>query len=345
MRIVPPIRPIRDGKILDTNLINHMIQRTEYGAELLSRYKMVAGTNMFVEQAGNGLGISYLTALAGGAGNPVSSGSAGTGGGGAGTGTGGAGTGSGGSGTPQPVTPPYRIVGEYLVGGGSKGFIYNGTAFSLPELPGFADVDGSNIVSTTTINGVRLGLIYDGSTFSTFSVPNLQSVGGIDGSNIVGTRIIEGTTGGFLYNGSGFIDIFDSNNLATFPSKISGSNIVGFVIPPGGGAKGFVYNGSSFTTFMVPGSSFTFADGIDGSNIVGRTLINGIRLGYLYDGSNFTTFSVPGSTVTEAYGIYGSNIVGVYYSPAGIRGFLYNGSTFTDIFVPNGTRTYPYGIG
>ena len=64
---------------------------------------MVAGTNMFVEQAGNGLGISYLTALAGGAG--TGSGGAGTGIGGEGTGTGGAGTGSGGAGTPtQPLT-------------------------------------------------------------------------------------------------------------------------------------------------------------------------------------------------------------------------------------------------
>jgi hypothetical protein len=69
---------------------------------------MVAGSNIFVEQAGNGLGVSYLTALAGGAG--TGSGGAGTGSGGAGTGTGGAGTGSGGSGTPQPVILPYRIV-------------------------------------------------------------------------------------------------------------------------------------------------------------------------------------------------------------------------------------------
>jgi len=121
MRIVPPIRPVRSGKILDTNLINHMIQRTEYGAELLARYKMVAGTNMFVEQAGNGLGISYLTALAGGAG--TGSGGAGTGSGGAGTGTGGAGTGSGGSGTPEPVTPPYRIVGSYNSGGVKRGIV------------------------------------------------------------------------------------------------------------------------------------------------------------------------------------------------------------------------------
>jgi hypothetical protein len=109
MRIVPPIRPIRDGKILDVNLINHIIQRTEYGAELLSRYKMVAGSNIFVEQAGNGLGVSYLTALAGGAG--TGSGGAGTGSGGAGTGTGGAGTGNGGGGTPQPATTGDMYIG------------------------------------------------------------------------------------------------------------------------------------------------------------------------------------------------------------------------------------------
>jgi hypothetical protein len=102
MRIVPAIRPIRSGKILDTNLLNHMIQRTEYGADLLAQYKMLAGTNMFVEQASGGLSVSYLTAVAGGAG--TGSGGAGTGVGGEGTGTGGAGTGNGGSGTPEGST-------------------------------------------------------------------------------------------------------------------------------------------------------------------------------------------------------------------------------------------------
>lgn len=101
MRVVPPIRPIREGTILDVNLINQIINRTEHGADLLSRYKMVAGSNVYVEQTENGLGVSYLTALAGGAG--TGSGGAGTGSGGAGTGTGGAGTGNGGAGTPEPV--------------------------------------------------------------------------------------------------------------------------------------------------------------------------------------------------------------------------------------------------
>ena len=76
---------------------------------------MVAGTNMFVEQAGNGLGISYLTALAGGAG--TGSGGAGTGIGGEGTGTGGAGTGSGGSQTPEEST------GDSTPGVMASGFI------------------------------------------------------------------------------------------------------------------------------------------------------------------------------------------------------------------------------
>ena len=83
---------------------------------------MVAGTNMFVEQAGNGLGISYLTALAGGAGDPVGSGSAGTGSGGAGTGTGGAGTGSGGGGTGgtgQSNIVFVSVVDETSISGGT----------------------------------------------------------------------------------------------------------------------------------------------------------------------------------------------------------------------------------
>ena len=187
MRIVPPIRPIRDGKILDTNLINHMIQRTEYGAELLARYKMVAGTNMFVEQAGNGLGISYLTALAGGAGNPVGSGSAGTGSGGAGTGTGGAGTGSGGGGTPQPVTSPYRIVGIAQLAT-RRGFVYDGSIYSDIFIPGSIttdaySIDGSNIVGAVNVGGTIRGFLYNGSTYTTFSAPGstYTAAYGIDG--------------------------------------------------------------------------------------------------------------------------------------------------------------------
>jgi hypothetical protein len=160
MRIVPPIRPIRDGKILDVNLINQIINRTEYGAELLARYKMVAGSNIFVEQAGNGLGVSYLTALAGGAG--TGSGGAGTGSGGAGIGKGGAGTGSGGSGTPEPVTPPNTItisgsISRFTEAVTIQGTLANKIARSQLEL-----YIGGSLVSTAS--GDTLGFLFNYNT-------------------------------------------------------------------------------------------------------------------------------------------------------------------------------------
>jgi len=171
MRIVPPIRPIRDGKILDVNLINQIINRTEYGAELLARYKMVAGSNIFVEQAGNGLGVSYLTALAGGAGNPVESGSAGTGSGGAGTGKGGAGTGSGGSGTPQPAS----------------GNMYIGIAASTGAQVSIQSITGIRINGQTANIGNILGTAIQGENVYSFVLTtNLQQqVGAIWASNKV----------------------------------------------------------------------------------------------------------------------------------------------------------------
>ena len=137
-----------------------MIQRTEYGADLLAQYKMLAGTNMFVEQASGGLGISYLTALAGGAG--TGSGGAGTGIGGEGTGTGGAGTGSGGAGTPQPVTPPNTItisgsISRFTEAVTIQGTLANKIADSKLQL-----YIGGNLVST--ISGDVLGFSFNYNT-------------------------------------------------------------------------------------------------------------------------------------------------------------------------------------
>jgi len=348
MRIVPPIRPIRDGKILDVNLINHIINRTEYGADLLSRYKMVAGTNMFVEQAANGLGISYLTALAGGAGNPVGSGSAGTGSGGAGTGTGGAGTGSGGSGTPQPVAFPYRIVGRYFVGGVSRGFVYDGLKYTDIFIPGSSltnafGVSGSRIVGSYTLNQFTKGFLYNGSTFADIYVPNsvITTASDIDGSNIIGSYSLSGFSAGFLFNGATFTDILfpDAYNV-TNPISISGTNIIVWV-----GNSSYLYNGSTFLPVNMYGSFSLRPYGIDGLNIVGRYVSGNIQRGYLYDGSTFTDIFVPGSTSTICYAIAGLNIAGTCSLNGFTRGFLYNGSTFTDIFFPGSTRTEVWGIG
>ena len=58
---------VRDGQILSTNLVNSMIGRIEYAADLLRQYKLIAGTEMYVEPHLDGTRVSYLQPVKGGA--------------------------------------------------------------------------------------------------------------------------------------------------------------------------------------------------------------------------------------------------------------------------------------
>jgi hypothetical protein len=120
---------------------------------------MLAGSNMFVEQAGNGLGVSYLTALAGGAG--TGSGGAGTGSGGAGTGTGGAGTGSGGGGTPEPVTPPNTITISGSINRYTEAVTITGTLGSRIDESQLELYIANSLVSTIPVYGLGVYFNYN----------------------------------------------------------------------------------------------------------------------------------------------------------------------------------------
>jgi len=65
--IAPKIPLVQDGQILSTNLINSMIGRIEYAADLLRQYKLVAGDEMYVEPHFDGTRVSYFQPVAGGA--------------------------------------------------------------------------------------------------------------------------------------------------------------------------------------------------------------------------------------------------------------------------------------
>ena len=134
----------------------------------------------------------------------------------------------------------------------------------------------------------------------------------------------------------------------TFPSGISGGNIVGWYVDANGYAHGFLYNGSTYTTLDDPhGVGSTYAQGIDGSNIVGWYVdSNGHTHGFLYNGSIYTTLDDPnGVGSTYAQGISGGNIVGYYTKPAPVGvgnygyGFLYNYGKYTILDDPNGMGT------
>ena len=65
--IAPKIPLVQDGQILSTNLVNSMIGRIEYAADLLRQYKLVAGDEMYVEPHFDGTRVSYNQPVAGGA--------------------------------------------------------------------------------------------------------------------------------------------------------------------------------------------------------------------------------------------------------------------------------------
>jgi len=255
------------------------------------------------------------------------------------------------NGTRVSYLQPYRIVGQYILNGVGRGFVYNGSIFTDIFVPGSTQtgalgIDGSNIVGFYQGQGFTTrGFLYNGSTFTdivnTSGANKLTTVArGIDKSNIVGDYIFNQFRG-FLYNGLSFTEISPPSSSQAACFGIDGSNIVGFYGSAFALNRGFLYNGSTFTDIVYPGSQGTSAYGIKGLNIVGNSSFGG----FLYNGSTFTDIIVPGSTATAAYGIDGSNIVGEAIIGGVRRGYIYNGLTFTDIFVPGSTSTVAYGIG
>ena len=65
--IRPRLPKLASGTRLTTNLVNDIINRTEYAADLLRQYKLIAGNGMYVEPHYDGTRISYLQQVAGGA--------------------------------------------------------------------------------------------------------------------------------------------------------------------------------------------------------------------------------------------------------------------------------------
>jgi hypothetical protein len=66
--IRPRLSKIASGTRLTADLINYIINRIEYAADLLRQYKLIAGTEMYVETHYDGTRVSYLKPVGGGAG-------------------------------------------------------------------------------------------------------------------------------------------------------------------------------------------------------------------------------------------------------------------------------------
>jgi hypothetical protein len=65
--IAPKVSNVKDGQILSAELVNSMISRIEYAADLLRQYRIIAGPEMFAESGVGGTRVSYFQPVAGGA--------------------------------------------------------------------------------------------------------------------------------------------------------------------------------------------------------------------------------------------------------------------------------------
>lgn len=65
--IRPKLQRVANGTRLTTDLINAIINRTEYASDLLRQYKLIAGNRMYVEPHYDGTRVSYYYPVGGGA--------------------------------------------------------------------------------------------------------------------------------------------------------------------------------------------------------------------------------------------------------------------------------------
>lgn len=326
--IRPRLPRVASGTRLTTNLVNGIINRTEYAADLLRQYKLVAGTEMYVEPHYDGTRVSYLQPVGGGA-------------------------------TPRPVQSSfqYKVVGIYDDNQNKRrGFLYDGTTFKDIFVPdSFAPftsevfatgISGSRIVGySTTSFGTPKPFIFDGINYSQISIPgiNPRNAYGIDGENIVGDYLQGGQTRGFLYDGSNFTDIFVPGSQYTTANAIDGNTIAGLAII-GNDYRGFIFDGSYYQTFgTYPGSAFIFVRGISGSNILGIAGFPSPQppVYFIYDGSSFTNIDIPRQG--NPWNIKNQNFVGRLEDGSG-EAFFYDGSILKTFSFPGSISTTAFDL-
>jgi probable HAF family extracellular repeat protein len=214
-----------------------------------------------------------------------------------------------------------QIVGEYVNGTSSHGFLLSGGTYTT--------IDDPSAVNETEANGIN------------------------DAGQIVGDyRDSSLMQHGFLYSNGTYTTLDDpSANSGTVAQGINAlDQIVGYYLNITG-IHGFVRNPNDGTYTRIDdplGNRATFANGInDAGQIVGYYRdASGREHGFLYSAGVYTTIDDPLATGdNRATGINSAGqIVGFYDNDTGRHGFVYSGGLFTTLDKPSAFRTIPIGI-
>ncbi len=232
-------------------------------------------------------------------------------------------------------------------------------------IPGSTRAGGINnsgqIVGSFVAGATTHGFLDTGGSFTTIDMPGASGAGTVasginDAGQIVGDFQDGTTTHGFLKVGGSFTPI-------DVPAPLPPPGTVRFTVARGindagqivgnfgfgtnaADSHGFLDTGGSFTQLDVPGGFGTAARGInEAGQIVGDFQDSTTMHGFLEVGGSFTTIDVPGARSTSAQGINDAGqIVGYFIDSTGDHGFLDASGSFTIIDVPGTSFTTAEGI-
>ncbi|MBX9792558.1 MAG: PEP-CTERM sorting domain-containing protein [Pirellulales bacterium] len=182
-------------------------------------------------------------------------------------------------------------------------------------------VSGNTIVGYYIGGGGTHGYLFDGVNYTSFDHPlgiNSTSPWGIDGNNVVGQYVdASKIVHGFIFDGANYTTLDFPGAKATRALDISGNLVVGSYEDSKNRTHGFVYDGATWTTLDDPQfMGTTTAYGIDGSKIVGTADNNSTFFGaFIYNGVSYShPFGIEGGAgqIHQFFGISGNRIVGTY---------------------------------
>ena len=136
--IYPRLNRVRNGQRLSVELVNGLIKRTEYAADLLRQYKCVAGTDISVIQEYDGTTIS-------------------------------------GEGAAKFNIVGRATVGGIFRGFLYNGSTFTDIIYPGATGTQAFGIDGSNIVGEATVGAISRGFLYNGSTFTDIVYPSATS--------------------------------------------------------------------------------------------------------------------------------------------------------------------------
>jgi VCBS repeat-containing protein/probable HAF family extracellular repeat protein len=246
-----------------------------------------------------------------------------------------------------------QVVGYYLDGTGSHGFLFDGGVFTtLDAAPPYYDTTATAINATGEVAGYfdddlgSHGFVFDGSEFTVIDPAEetfFTYAGSINNAGeVVGYYYDVAGIHGFLYDGSTSVPLDASTSaFFTFATGINNLGEVTGYYQDETGSHGFIYDDGLYTLLddPSPDALYVVTSAINDAGAVAGYYGDSVGIhGFVYDDGIYTPCDVPGAHDTIVFDFNDvGQVLGAYVDGAGQHGFIYNtgSATFTTLDDPS----------